>query len=61
MEQKAEAIKTGEASGEIQDPDEVIAEMDEPDKSSATGDGDDSNDGADTSNAETEELESEPN
>jgi len=61
MEQKAEAIKTGEASGEIQDPDEVIAEMDEPDKSSATGDGDDSSDGTDTSNAETEELESEPN
>jgi regulator of protease activity HflC (stomatin/prohibitin superfamily) len=61
MEQKAEAIKTGEASGEIQDPDEVIAEMDEPDRSSATGDGDDSSDGTDTSNAETEELESEPN
>jgi regulator of protease activity HflC (stomatin/prohibitin superfamily) len=28
MEQEAEAIKTGEATGDIQDPDEVIAEMD---------------------------------
>ncbi|EMA51286.1 SPFH domain-containing protein [Halococcus salifodinae] len=55
MEQKAEAIKTGEATGNIQDPDEVIAEMDQPDRSSATSDG------TATSNAETEELESEPN
>ncbi|WP_273838554.1 SPFH domain-containing protein [Halococcus sp. PRR34] len=55
MEQKAEAIKTGEATGNIQDPDDVIAEMDQPDRSSATSDG------TATSNAETEELESEPN
>lgn len=30
MEQEAEAIKTGNASAEIADPDEVIEEMDEP-------------------------------
>ncbi|EMA43629.1 SPFH domain-containing protein [Halococcus saccharolyticus] len=61
MEQEAEAIKTGEATGDIQDPDEIIAEMDQPDRSSATGDEDDLSDGTDTSNTETEELESEPN
>jgi regulator of protease activity HflC (stomatin/prohibitin superfamily) len=32
MEEQAEAIKTGEATGDIQDPDEVISEMDEPDE-----------------------------
>src|SRR5699024_555397 len=37
MEQEAEAIKTGEATDDIQDPDEVIAEADEPDETS-TGD-----------------------
>jgi hypothetical protein len=30
MEQEAEAIKTGNATAEIEDPDEVIEEMDEP-------------------------------
>jgi regulator of protease activity HflC (stomatin/prohibitin superfamily) len=37
MEQEAEAIKTGEATGDIQDPDEVIAEMDEPDEDAPEG------------------------
>jgi regulator of protease activity HflC (stomatin/prohibitin superfamily) len=32
MEEQAEAIKTGEATGDLQDPDEVISEMDEPDE-----------------------------
>jgi regulator of protease activity HflC (stomatin/prohibitin superfamily) len=61
MEQEAEAIKTGEATDDIQDPDEVIAEMDEPEEDSATSSGEDASAGTDTSDTESEELESETN
>jgi regulator of protease activity HflC (stomatin/prohibitin superfamily) len=37
MEQEAEAIKTGETTGDIQDSDEVIAEMDDPDEDAPEG------------------------
>ena len=52
MEQEAEAIKTGKATTDIQDPDDVIAEMDEP---TGTGSGPDSTEASD------EELEPETN
>ena len=52
MEQEAEAIKTGKATTDIQDPDDVIAEMDEQ-----TGSGSD----ADSTGASDEELEPETN
>ncbi|HET7325582.1 MAG TPA: SPFH domain-containing protein [Halococcus sp.] len=54
MEHEAEAIKTGEATGDIRDPDEIIAGMDEP---GTTGD----EDGVSTSTGEDEELEPEAN
>ena len=61
MEQEAEAIKSGAATGDIQDPDEVIAEMDEP--SSDSGGTTDAAGGTDESaDGESEdELEAEPN
>jgi regulator of protease activity HflC (stomatin/prohibitin superfamily) len=37
MEEQAEAIKTGEATGDIQNPDEVIADMDNPDEDAPEG------------------------
>ncbi|RJT01413.1 SPFH domain-containing protein [Halococcus sp. IIIV-5B] len=52
MEQEAEAIKTGKATTDIQDPDDVIAEMDEP-----TG----TESGPDSTGASDEELEPETN
>jgi regulator of protease activity HflC (stomatin/prohibitin superfamily) len=64
MEQQAEAIKAGNASADIENPDNVIAEMDEPDESAPEGsksmDGPDVTD--ETSGADDEgELESETN
>ena len=38
MEQEAEAIKTGNVTAEIEDPDEVIEEMDEPGESDSSDD-----------------------
>ena len=61
MEQEAEAIKTGETTADIQDPDEVIEEMDTPREDSATSSGEDANTGTGTSDIESEELESETN
>ncbi|EMA56764.1 hypothetical protein C451_00625 [Halococcus thailandensis JCM 13552] len=55
MEQEAEAIKTGEATADIQDPDEVIAESDE---SLETTDGGSASESATVS--DNEDLESEP-
>ena len=52
MEQEAEAIKTGKATTDIQDPDDVIAEMDE-----STG----SESDADSTGTSDEELEPETN
>lgn len=57
MEQEAEAIKTGEATGDIRDPDAVIAEMDEPSggsMDSATVGGEGASAGADTGDAESD-------
>jgi regulator of protease activity HflC (stomatin/prohibitin superfamily) len=54
MEQEAEAIKTGEASADIEDPDEIIEGMDQP------GDSADST-GTEANDADSEELEPEAN
>ncbi len=55
MEQEAEAIKTGEATGDIRDPDAVIAEMDEPSGvDGATDGGEGASAGTDTSDAESD-------
>jgi len=56
MEQEAEAIKTGEATDEIQDPDDVISEVDQSSEDST-----DSTVAAGTSDADNREFESETN
>ena len=61
MEQEVEAIKTGETTADIQDPDEVIGEMDTPSEDSATGSGEGASTGTGTSDTESEELDSETN
>ncbi|WP_010612114.1 SPFH domain-containing protein [Halococcus hamelinensis] len=45
MEQEAEAIKTGKSTTDIQDPDDVIAEMDEPTGAESETDSTESSDG----------------
>ena len=57
MEQEAEAIKTGKATTDIQDPDEVIAEMDE----SGETEGSKSMEGPSVTDDEEGELEPETN
>ncbi|WP_049998396.1 SPFH domain-containing protein [Halococcus sediminicola] len=57
MEQEAEAIKTGQATGDIQDPDDVIAEMDDSDET----EGDKSMEGPSVTDDEEGELEPETN
>ena len=59
MEQEAAAIKTGEATGEIQDPDEVIAEMNNP-GDSTTGEGGSTEPSGTTETGDTGESEAEP-
>ena len=59
MEQEAAAIKTGEATGEIQDPDEVIAEMNNP-GDSTTGEGGSTEPSGTTETDDTGESEAEP-
>ena len=56
MEQKAEAVKTGDASTDIKDSEEVIAEMDE-----SGGDGTDDSITAGADDADNREFESETN
>ena len=56
MEQKAEAVKTGDASTDIKDSEEVIAEMDEP-----GGDGTDDSIATGANDADNREFESETN
>ena len=56
MEQKAEAVKTGDASTDIKDSEEVIAEMDEP-----GSDGTDDSIATGASDADNREFESETN
>jgi hypothetical protein len=43
MEQEAEAVKTGDATADIKDPDEVIDEMDEEMDKEIAGGGSDFN------------------
>jgi regulator of protease activity HflC (stomatin/prohibitin superfamily) len=57
MEQEAEAIKTGEATTEIQDPDEVISEMD----ADESIEGSKSMEGPSVTDEEEDELEPETN
>jgi len=61
MEQEADAIKSGNASAEIQDPDEVVEEMTEPGENEAAEDMDSAETDPGMSATETGDLESETN
>ena len=62
MEEEAEAIKTGDATADIQDPDDVIAEMDEPSGNTAgDGGGAERTETTETASADESEAEPEPN